>query len=128
MANRPFSWDDHTQKQLDPLFLAKQRVALLFHELKAVFGEEKTRHIFEVFGKPSARRLKELEHELVRDRLDLMGPHGGGPNIKRLARQLAGEKRVNPTVDEIASEERQIHRLLKKRDADPRSPRRGKRG
>jgi hypothetical protein len=111
MAN-PWSLDDIVQKQLDPYWLAEQRVERLFEELKAAFGEEKTRHLFEVFGKPSAQRLKELQHKRMLDRLDLMGPSGGGPNVKKLAREIAHEKHQGkPTPQQIETVERQIQRL-----------------
>jgi hypothetical protein len=100
--------------------LAEQRAEILFNEFRAAFGEERARCIFEAWGKPSAARLKEIRNLATLDRLDLMGPHGGGPNVKRLAQIIAHEKYKNPTLQQIQAEERQIFRLTAKRKLKPR--------
>jgi hypothetical protein len=116
MAN-PWSYDDMVQKQLDPYWLAEQRVEQLFEEIKATFGEEEARSIFEVWGRPSARRLQEWRKKKILDRLDLMGPIGGGPNVKKLAREIAREKHQGEeTPEQIQSVERHIWRLCAERE------------
>jgi hypothetical protein len=122
MADEPFSFDDHIQKQLDPYFWAKRKALTLFLEIRQVLGDEKARRVFAIWGAPpTASRLNEIENISVIDRLDMMP---GGPNVKDLARQMAGEQHVNPTPDEIAAVERQIRRLNAKRQKNPYWPQR----
>jgi len=113
----PFSFDDHIQKQLDPYLWAKRKASNLFLEIREVLGDERARRVFAIWGTPpTASRLNEIENKSVIDRLDMMP---GGPNVKELARQMAGEQHVNPTADETAAVERQIRRLNAKRKKNP---------
>src|SRR5271165_3075607 len=101
MAEEPFSFDDQTQKQLDPYHWAKRKALKLFEELRDVLGDDRARRVFELLGTPpTASRLNEIENMSIIDRLDMMP---GGPNVKELARQIAGEKCNNPTPEEIAT-------------------------
>jgi hypothetical protein len=139
MTDEPFSFDDHIQKQLDPYSWAKRKALDLFLEIGEVLGDERARRVFAIWGTPpSDARLNEIENMAIIDRLDGMiktdkdGNHVRGedgmlifePNVKELARQIAGEQCVNPTADEIAVVERQIRRLNAKRKQNPYWPQR----
>jgi hypothetical protein len=83
-------------------------------------------------------RLNEIEKHAILVRIDHMikvdkdGKHVRDkddmlvfdPNVKELARQIASEKHVNPTPDEIATVERHIRRLNKIRKDNPFWPQR----
>ena len=139
MAEEPFSFDDHIQKQLDPYFWAKRKASDLFMEIREVMGDERARRIFAIWGTPpTPARLNEIANMTIIDRLDHMikldkdGKHVRNkdgflvfePNVKELARQIASEKHVNPTPDEIATVERHIRRLNAKRARNPFWPQR----
>jgi hypothetical protein len=139
MVEEPFSFDDHTQKQLDPYFWAKRKASDLFLEIREVLGDERARRVFAIWGTPpTASRLNEIENIAIINRLDhMIKTEGDGksvrgkdgmlvfePNVKALARQIAGEQYVNPTADEIAVVERHIRRLNAKRRQNPYWPQR----
>jgi len=118
MVDEPFSFDDHIQKQLDPYFWAKRKASSLFLEITEVLGDERARRIFAIWGTPpSASKLKRIQNEGVRIRLELMP---GGPNVKKLAREIAHEKYINPKPQEVENEERQIRRLNARQKPRPR--------
>ena len=117
MADEPFSFDDHIQKQLDPYLWAKRKASNLFLEIREVLGDERARRVFAIWGtKPTASRLNEIENMSIIDRLDMMS---GAPNVKELARQIAREKYCDPTPEEIATVERHIRRLKAIRKDNP---------
>jgi hypothetical protein len=139
VSEEPFSFDDHIQKQLDPYFWAKRKASDLFMEIREVLGDERARRVFAIWGTPpTASRLKEIENMGIIDRLDhMIKTDGAGksvrgedgmlvfePNVKELARQIAGEKYANPTAGEIAVVERHIRRLNAKRQKNPYWPQR----
>jgi CRISPR/Cas system CMR-associated protein Cmr3 (group 5 of RAMP superfamily) len=111
----------------------------MFLEIREVLGDERARRVFAIWGTPpTASRLNEIKNRAIIDRLDLMikmdkdgksvrdknGMLVFEPNVKELARQIAGEQYVNPTADEIAVVERQIRRLNAKRQKNPYWPQR----
>jgi hypothetical protein len=137
--DEPFSFDDHIQKQLDPYFWAKRKASDLFMEIREALGDERARRVFAIWGTPpTAARLNESENIGIINRLDYMIKIDGDgksvrdkdgmlvfePNVKELARQIAGERYVNPTAGEIAVVERHIRRLNVKRQKNPYWPQR----
>jgi hypothetical protein len=122
MVDQPFPFDEHFERQLDPHLWAKRKALALFTEIREVLGDEKARQVFAVWGMPpSDRRLNEIENMAILDRLDFMP---GGPNIKELARQIASERYVDPSGDQVAVVERHIRRLNAKRKQTPYWPQR----
>jgi hypothetical protein len=98
---------------VDPVDAAKLAAGHLFSEIKEELGEAAARQVFAMWGTPpTPNKLKRIHNEGVRIRLELMP---GGPNVKKLARQIAHEKYTNPTPQQIETEERQIQRLNARR-------------
>jgi hypothetical protein len=120
VAEEP-SLSELAEKQLDPYLWAKRKALDLFMEIQEVLGDEKARRVFAIWGTPpSPARLNEIENQGIIDRLDLFT----GGNVKELARQMAVEKYVNPTPQQIETEERQIRRLNAIRKKNPYWPQR----
>ena len=118
MAQEPFSFDDHIQRQVGPDDWAKRKALNLFYEIRDVLGDEGARSIFAMWGAPpSPSKLRWIQNSSVLTRLEMMP---GGPNVKKLAREIAQEKYVNPTPEEVENEVRQIRRLKAKRKPKPR--------
>jgi hypothetical protein len=121
MARDDASVGELAQKQLDPYGWAKQKALKLFLELEEVLGNEKARQVFALWGTPpSASRMNEIDNQSIIDRLDLFT----GGNVSELGRQMANEKYVNPTPQQIEVEERKIRRLKAIRKKNPYWPQR----
>lgn len=94
---------------------------LIFSEIKTRHGLAEARRIFRLWGPdPSPRRVAQVGNLGLLDRLDMMKP---GPNVQRLARELAVENKALPRAKQRGAGgtdpmrlERQIRRqvLLRK--------------
>lgn len=111
MAEEPFSFDDHIQKQLDPLHWAKCQALDVFTKIREVIGDEAARRIFKIWSEPpSATKLRWIEKNRIRDAVELFGRTKG-----EIARERAQEKHgKNPTPEQIEDEKRQLRRKLNK--------------
>lgn len=97
MPDEHFSFEEHFEKQSDPIIWAKKKALATFSEISEVIGDRNARWVFALWGNGvSKRRQQEIDNHMLLIQLDMMKK----PSMLGLAKRLAQENKSLPRAQQ----------------------------